>query len=255
MRKVALITGGSRGIGLGIATQLAEEGFDLVINGVRGPEDVKESIAMLESYGGRVLYVQGNIASSSDRQRILTATLENFGHIHVLVNNAGIAPVRRIDFLEVAEEDFDYLMDINQKGTFFMSQLVAKWMVEFKNNNRDFEACMVNITSVSSEAASVLRAEYCMSKASLTMLTKILAVRMSEVGIPVYEIQPGFVDTDMISKVREKYVELSKEMVLEKRMATPQDIGTIVRSLVTGKLPYATGQIIRADGGMGIWRF
>lgn len=255
MKRVAFITGGSRGIGLGIARQLAIAGFDLAINGLRNLEEVSSAINELKEIGSDVIYVQGNIGNGNDRQRIFDEALSHFGLIHVFVNNAGIAPRKRVDFLEVEEEEFDHLMNINQKGTFFMSQLIAKWMTNQKINNPDFKGVIISITSVSSEAASIQRAEYCMSKASLTMLNKVLTIKMAEVGIPVYEIQPGFVDTDMISTVREKYVKLSQELVLEKRLAMPADIGKIVLSLVEGGLPYCTGQVIRPDGGMGIWRF
>ena len=255
MNKTALITGGSRGIGFGIAKHLAMAGYHVAINGVRDAAEVLEQTQALKIFGNDVIYCQGNIGEQKDRQEILDKTIHHFGQLNVLVNNAGIAPRKRVDFLEVEEEDFDHLMNINQKGTFFMSQLVAKWMVNHKAKYPETVGHIINITSVSSDAASVLRSEYCMSKASLSMLNKVLAIRLAEYDIPVHEIQPGFVDTDMISAVRDKYIQLANELVLERRLATPDDIGKIVASLVTGGLPYCTGQVIRPDGGLGIWRF
>lgn len=255
MDKVALITGGSRGIGFGIAKHLAMSGYHLAINGVREESDAAENLNQLKTMGVEAIYCRGNIGLKEDRQQLFDQVIAAFGQVNVLVNNAGIAPRRRVDFLEVEEDDFDHLMNINQKGTFFMSQLVAKWMIKNKTHHPEASGHIINITSVSSEAASVLRSEYCMSKASLTMLNKILAIKMADYGIPVHEIQPGFVDTDMITTVRDKYIKLADELVLEKRLATPDDIGKIVASLVTGGLPYCTGQVIRPDGGLGIWRF
>ena len=255
MDKVAMITGGSRGIGFGIAKHLALAGYHLAINGVRDEREAADHLSELKTLGAEVVYCQGNIGLKEDREQIFGQVIAAFGRVNVLVNNAGIAPRKRVDFLEVEEDDFDHLMNINQKGTFFMSQLVAKWMIKNKTLHPEASGHIINITSVSSEAASVLRSEYCMSKASLTMLNKILAIKMADHGIPVHEIQPGFVDTDMITTVRDKYIKLADELVLEKRLATPDDIGKIVTSLVTGGLPYCTGQVIRPDGGLGIWRF
>ena len=255
MKQIALITGGSRGIGYGIATHLAKAGFELAINGVRAESEAEEQLQKLRDLGAKVIYCQGNIGVAADRISILENIKAHFGYLNVLVNNAGIAPVNRCDFLEVTEENFDALMDVNQKGTFFLTQLIVKYLLELKANETVSTACVVNITSVSALAASTQRAEYCMSKASLSMLSKVLAVRLAPHDIPVYEIQPGIIDTDMITKVRDKYVKLAEELVLERRMGTPDDIGKIVTALVTGQIPYATGQVISPDGGMGIWRF
>lgn len=256
MNKVALITGGSRGIGLGIAKCLAKAGYDLAINGVRDEALVIDALAELRSLGVKVVYCQGNIASNADRIAILAKMKNEFGVVNVLVNNAGIAPVNRCDILDIKEDDFDKLMTINQKGTFFVSQMVAKWMLELKASAETYEASIVSITSISVNAASVNRTEYCMSKASLSMMSKCLTIRMAEVGIPVYEVQPGVIETDMTAAVKDRYAKLAKEgFVLERRMGTPEDIGKVVSMLVTGMMPYSTGQIIAPDGGMGIWHF
>ncbi|REG81707.1 3-ketoacyl-ACP reductase [Algoriphagus antarcticus] len=255
MSRVALITGGSRGIGLGIAKKLAEEGFNLAINGVREEASVREALESLRSLGARVEYLQGNIASREDRESIISGLIAKFGKIDVLVNNAGVAPRTRSDIFDITEEDFDHLMDINLRGTFFLTQAIAKWMAELKMNKPDSDISIVTITSISAEVASTTRASYCMSKSALSMLSKVLAVKMAEFGIPVYEIRPGVIETDMIEKVRETYHQGVKNgMTLEPRMGVPEDIGKVVAALVKGDLPYSTGQVISVDGGMTIAR-
>ena len=255
MSRVALITGGSRGIGLGIAKKLAEDGFNLAINGVRDEASARESLEELRSIGVRVEYLQGNIASGEDREAIVSGLIAKFGKIDVLVNNAGVAPRTRSDIFNITEDDFDHLMDINLRGTFFLSQAIAKWMAELKKNAPESEISIVNITSISATVASTTRASYCMSKSALSMLSKVLAVKMAEFGIPVYEIRPGVIETDMIEKVRETYHQGVKNgMTLEPRMGLPEDIGKVVAALVRGDLPYSTGQVISVDGGMTISR-
>jgi NAD(P)-dependent dehydrogenase (short-subunit alcohol dehydrogenase family) len=255
MNPVALVTGGSRGIGFGIAKKLAEIGYDLAINGVRPEADAKEYLDELRALGSKVIYLQGNIADKSDRASIVQGLKDQFGKIDVLVNNAGVAPRNRCDVLEVTEDDYDHLMNINEKGTFFLTQEIAKWMLELKSSNPEMQGYIINITSVSAELASPKRAAYCMSKASLSMFSKTMAVRMAPHGISVFEIRPGFVDTDMIEKVRATYLELVQTgATLEPRIGKPEDIGQVVATLVKGDLPYATGQIINVDGGLTIGR-
>lgn len=255
MSRVALVTGGSRGIGLGIARKLAEAGINLAINGVREESDVREALKELKEFGVRVEYLQGNIASSEDRKTIVEGLLAKFGKIDILVNNAGVAPRTRSDFFDVTEEDYDHLMEINQKGTFFLTQAIAKWMADLKKASPESEISIITITSISSTVASTTRASYCMSKSALSMLSKVLAVKMAEFDIPVYEIRPGVIETDMIEKVRETYHQGVKNgMTLERRMGVPEDIGKVVTALVKGDLPYSTGQVICVDGGMTIAR-
>ncbi|EAZ83213.1 3-ketoacyl-ACP reductase [Algoriphagus machipongonensis] len=255
MKPVALITGGSRGIGFGIAKKLAEIGYNLGINGVRPEENAKDHIDELKAIGAEVIYLQGNIAEKTDRDSIIQGLKDQFGKIDVLVNNAGVAPRVRCDVLEVTEDDYDHLMDINEKGTFFITQAIAQWMLDLKAANPAAQISIINITSVSAELASPKRAAYCMSKASLSMLSKTMAVRLAPHGIPVYEIRPGFIDTDMIEKVRETYLNLVQEgATLEPRIGKPEDIGKVVASLVSGELPYSTGQVINVDGGLTIGR-
>ncbi|HSF55272.1 MAG TPA: 3-ketoacyl-ACP reductase, partial [Algoriphagus sp.] len=207
MKSVALITGGTRGIGLGIARKLAQEGIDLALNGVRAEAEVKEVLEELRKSGIRVEYFQGNIAQKSDRESVLIGVKEKFGKINFLINNAGVAPRVRADVLDVAEEDFDHLMDINLKGTFFLSQTFANWMTEIRKSDPESPLSIVSITSVSAVLASSNRAAYCMAKAGLSMMSKVLAVRLAEFNIPVYEIQPGVIETDMTEKVKSLYQE------------------------------------------------
>lgn len=253
-KKSALVTGGSRGIGFGIAQALAASGYRLAINGVRDEKAVEEQLNQLRKLT-EVIYCQGNIGDLSDHQKILELTGEAFDGIDVLVNNAGVAPKVRKDILELDEEGYDYLMDINLKGTFFLTQAVAGLMVKQKQSNPDKARCIINITSMSAEVASVNRAEYCMSKAALSMMTNLFATRLAEFEIPVYEVRPGIIETDMTSGVKEKYDKLIGEgLTLEKRWGTPADIGKIVATLAAGGLPYSTGQVIYADGGIHIKR-
>lgn len=255
MSKVALVTGGSRGIGLGIAKALAKEGFDLAINGVRAESQANQTLEELRSLGVRVEYLRGNIGAKADRSSIVEGLKKKIGRLDVLVNNAGVAPRTRCDVFEISEDDYDVLMEINQKGTFFLTQEIAKWMAMQKQSNEEREMSIVNITSVSAEIASVMRGAYCMSKSALSMMSTVFAIKMAEFGIPVYELRPGVIETDMIEAVRETYHKNVKSgMTLEPRMGQPEDIGKVVAALVRGDLPYATGQILSIDGGMNIKR-
>lgn len=255
MNKTALITGGTRGIGFGIAKSLAARGYSLAVNGVRKEEEAASQIRELSRFGGKVVYCRGDIGSAIDRKKIIEDAIEALGSINVLVNNAGVAPKKRVDVLEVDEEGYDFVVDTNLKGTFFLSQDIARRMVASKAANPQFECCVITITSVSAEVASINRSEYCIAKAGLAMMTKLLAARLGEDNIPVYEVRPGIIDTDMTSGVKEKYDKLISEgLTIEKRWGTPEDIGRIVATLADGEIPYSTGQVIFADGGMGVRR-
>lgn len=255
MRKTALVTGGSRGIGYGIATALAKAGYDLAINGVRDEDEVLEQLTALRSFGIDVIYCQGNIGEPGDRASIISKVTRHFKQINLLVNNAGVAPQKRNDILDLDESSFDRLMNINLKGTFFLTQQVARHMQSERQKDNAFEGCIISITSMSAEVASINRAEYCMSKAALAMMTKLFAVRLAEIDVPVYEIRPGVIKTDMTSVVQEKYDKLIQGgLTLEKRWGLPEDIGKIVVVLANGEIPYSTGQVIAADGGLTISR-
>lgn len=255
MAKAALITGGSRGIGFGIAKALAREGYDLAINGVKDEKEAQVAWDALKKLDVDVIYCQGNLGDAEDRKKILTKAYSHFKTIHVLINNAGVAPKVRKDILSVTEQDYDYVLDINLKGTFFFTQEVARRMIEEKKRNDKYEASIVTITSISAEVASINRGEYCLSKAGLAMMTKLFATALAEVNIPVFEVRPGIIETDMTAAVKEKYDNLiGQGLTLEKRWGTPDDIGKIVAALVRGDIPYSTGQVITPDGGMGIRR-
>ncbi len=254
MGKTALITGGSRGIGYGIATALAKKGYNLAINGVREDEQSREQLDALREFNIDVIYCRGNIAIAAEREKVVSETIAHFKVIDLLVNNAGVAPLTRKDILELDEQSYDRLMDINLKGTFFFTQLVARHMLLSKNVT-GYQGCIITITSMSAEVASINRAEYCMSKAALSMMTKLFAVRLGEHDIPVYEVRPGIIGTDMTAGVKAKYDALiAGGLTLEKRWGMPDDIGKIVTALANGEIPYATGQVITADGGLTISR-
>ena len=251
MKKVALITGGSRGIGLGIATELAKAGFHLAVNGVREETAVSEVLTELRRLGTDVIYLQGDISSKTNRQKIVEETLNCFGHINVLVNNAGIAPRERMDILEAGEESFEHLLKVNLQGPYFLTQLVANQMI--KQNHQYGFCCIINISSVSATVASVNRGDYCISKAGIAMATRLWASRLGEYDIPVYEIRPGVIRTDMTRAVAEKYDRLFKEgMALQRRWGTPEDVGKAAVAMAKGFMPYSTGQVVLVDGGMTV---
>jgi NAD(P)-dependent dehydrogenase (short-subunit alcohol dehydrogenase family) len=255
MKRVALITGGSRGIGFGIAVQLAINGFDLAINGTRSPGEIQEAIKKLKDLGNEVIYCQGNISSSTDRENIIRQVKEHYGKLHVLINNAGVAPKERKDILDATEESFDDVIFTNLKGPYFLMQKAATWMIEQKKNDQEFTGCIINISSISATVASVNRGEYCISKAGISMATKLFAVRLGEFNIPVFEVRPGVIRTDMTAGVKEKYDKLIEEgLCVQQRWGEPEDVGKVVASLAKSDFMYSTGQVIMVDGGLTIPR-
>ncbi|MEX2512189.1 MAG: 3-ketoacyl-ACP reductase [Cyclobacteriaceae bacterium] len=255
MKKVALVTGGSRGIGLGIAKCLARNGFDLAINGMRKEEDTLESLNELKALGVDVLYCRGDVGNAGDRQGIMDRIDQHYGRLNVLVNNAGVAPKERKDILEATEESFDYVLKTNLHSAYFLSQLAANWMIRQKKKSPDFRACIVNVSSISATIASVTRGEYCVAKAGMSMATQLFAVRLGEFDIPVYEVRPGVIATDMTSGVKEKYDRLIQEgLCVQPRWGVPEDVGLAVASLAKGEFPYSTGQVIMVDGGLSLPR-
>jgi NAD(P)-dependent dehydrogenase (short-subunit alcohol dehydrogenase family) len=255
MKKVALVTGGSRGIGLGIATHLAAAGFDIAINGVRDESAVKDVLQELRSKGSDVIYVRGNLASSPDRKEMISKVRSHFGRLNLLVNNAGIAPRERRDILEATEESFDEVVSTNLKGTYFLTQLAATWMIDQTKSDMAFEAAIINVSSISATVASINRGEYCVSKAGLSMTTQLFAARLGEFNIPVFEVRPGVIDTDMTAGAKAKYDKLIGEgLTVQKRWGVPDDVGKVVAALASGSFPYSTGQVIMVDGGLTIPR-
>lgn len=255
MKKVALVTGGSRGIGLGIAEELVRLGFNVAINGVREESAVTAVLQRLQRAGADAVYCQGNLASSADRQKIIEKVKSHFGRLNVLVNNAGVAPKERRDILEATEASFDDVMSTNLKGNYFLTQQAANWMVSQKRSDPDFTGSIINVSSISATVASVNRGEYCISKAGISMATQLFAVRLGEFNIPVYEVRPGIISTDMTSGVREKYDKLIEQgLCVTRRWGLPEDVGKAVGALAAGIFPYSTGQVIMVDGGLTLNR-
>lgn len=255
MAKVALVTGGSRGIGLGIVTQLASQGFNIAINGVRPQEGVTDVLANIKALGVEVIYCQGNVALSADRAKILQEVKDHYGQLNLLVNNAGIAPRERRDVLSTSETSFDEVLDTNLKSCYFLTQAAANWMIEQKAVQPDFSASIINISSISATVASVNRGEYCVSKAGISMVTQLFAVRLGEYDIPVYEVRPGVIATDMTAGVKEKYDNLiGGGLCVQPRWGTPEDVGKAVGALAAGGFPYSTGQVFMVDGGLTLSR-
>ena len=255
MNNVALVTGGSRGIGLGIAEALAREGFDLVINGVRDEEAVSNVLDSLKNFGGKVIYCQGDIGNATHRSGMMDKIRKEYGRLHVLVNNAGVAPKERKDILEASEESFEYVLKTNLQGPYFLTQAVANWMIDQKEADASFKGSIINISSMSATVASVNRGEYCISKAGVSMASLLFASRLGEYEIPVYEVRPGVIATDMTSGVQEKYDRLIGEgLTVQKRWGTPEDIGKAVAALARGDFPYSSGSVFMVDGGLTVPR-
>ena len=256
MKRVALVTGGAGGIGFGISTCLAHNGFDLVISGRRNAEQVAESVDLLREAGADVLYCAGDVANRDDHRTMLAAAREHFGRLDVLVNNAGVAPEQRVDLLEATEESYDRVMNINLKGPFFLTQAAAKWMIEQQQADPEYRGCIINIGSISATVVSETRGDYCLSKAGVGMMNLLFASRMGEFDIPVFEIRPGIVKSNMTAGVTEKYDRLIYEtdLCVLKRWGMPEDVGKLAVAMAQGEVPYATGQVVYLDGGMTIQR-
>ncbi len=254
--KSAFVTGGSRGIGYGCAEQLAAAGYAVAINGMRPADQVEGVLEKLRQAGAaRAVYCQGDVGEPADRARILDELRDRLGALHVLVNNAGVAPHERNDVLETTVESYQRLMRINCEGPYFLTQSVANWMIEQRQADPDFDGCIVNVNSVSATVASTNRGEYCVSKAGLGMVTQLFAVRLGEFGIPVFEVRPGVTKTDMTSGVAEKYdAMIADGLCVTPRWGLPKDTGKVVAALASGAFAYSTGQVIHVDGGLTIPR-
>ena len=252
MKKTAMVTGGSRGIGFGIVKQLGLDGYRVAVLDVNAFEDYKENFQELDRLGIEYLYVQGSTTCREDREHFLAQVVEKYGDIDVLVNNAGVAPRVRMDLLEMTEESFDYVVGTNTKGTMFMTQMVANQMLkqEVKGRRR---GVIVNISSSSVTVSSTNRGEYCVSKAGVAMLTTLYADRLAASDIQVYEIRPGVIDTDMTRVVHKKYSDLIEHGAFPiARWGTPQDIADAVSAFCSEKFIYSTGNYIDLDGGFHI---
>lgn len=256
MKRVALVTGGTRGIGLGISVELARSGYALVVCGRRAHDEVAPALEQLRSFGGDVLYCRADVSCQSDRALLLEEIRSSFHALHVLVNNAGVAPVQRSDILVATEESFERVLRINLQGPYFLAQAVAQWMVEQRSFDHTYTGCIINVGSVSAEMASVNRGEYCVSKAGMAMMTRLFASRLGEHGVSVFEVRPGIIHTDMTEQVREKYDQriADTELLIQKRWGEPHDVGRVVSLMARGELAYSTGQVVYVDGGLSVPR-
>ncbi|MDA1044695.1 MAG: 3-ketoacyl-ACP reductase [Verrucomicrobia bacterium] len=254
-KRIALVTGGTRGIGYGIATCLAREGFDLALCGVRDELAVAAALQGMRDIGAEVLYCQCDVGDAQARAAMLAKIRAHYGRLHVLVNNAGVAPKERLDILDATEESFDWVLNTNLKGPYFLTQAVAKWMLEQRQSDPFFNGCMINVSSISATMASPSRGEYCVSKAGVSMATQLWASRLAAFNIPVFEVRPGITSTDMTAGVKDKYDNLIADgWVPQMRWGTPEDTGKVVASLARGDFAYSTGQVIMVDGGLTIPR-
>jgi len=275
MSKVALITGGSRGIGFGIAEKLAAEKWDLVINGVREESAVTEPLAKLRAMGVKVGYARGDVGAAEGRAAIVKTTRDfvsawsaeqgagssssdlrsQVSGLNLLVNNAGVAPKVRADLLETSEDSYDHVVNTNLRGVFFLTQAFARDMVAAKKADPAFDATIINITSISATVVSINRGEYCIAKAGLSMLSQLFATRLGPDGIPVYEVRPGVIKTDMTAGVTEKYDKLiAGGLNIQPRWGYPEDVGKAVAALARGDFPFSTGQVVMVDGGLVVPR-
>ena len=253
--RVALVTGGGRGIGRGIALALGQRGWRVGVSFHRDSSAANETGRAIIAAGGEALVLQGDIARTADHLRILETLRQTWGRLDLLVNNAGMAPRQRKDLLELTEESYDEVLSTNLKGPFFLTQQAARWMVELKRTGLTPEPIIINIGSMSAYTASISRGEYCISKAGMGMMTSLFAVRLAEEGIRVYEIRPGIIATDMTVGVREKYDHLIAEGLLPiKRWGQPEDVAAAVVALAESALPYSTGEVINVDGGFHLRR-
>ncbi|MDL2234413.1 3-ketoacyl-ACP reductase [Ruminococcaceae bacterium OttesenSCG-928-L11] len=254
MKKTAIVTGGSRGIGFAIAKQLGLDGFRIVIMSIEPESDCAATLKELDSLSIEYCYIQGNICSPEDRQNLVDTAVEKFGGIHVLVNNAGVAPLVRNDLLEMTEESFDRVIGINTKGTLFLSQLVAKQMLKQEIAGKK-RGTIINISSCSAEVSSTGRGEYCISKAGVSMVTTLFADRLAGEGILVHEVRPGVIATDMTSTVQAKYDALIEGGAFPiARWGTPEDVAGVVSAFAGDLILYTTGNYVDVDGGFHIKR-
>jgi 3-oxoacyl-[acyl-carrier protein] reductase len=258
-RKVALVTGASRGIGRAIAVELARVNYDLMINYAVNQAAADEACAAIRATneGARIETCRASVAEATDRENLVQKTRELFGRLDLLVNNAGVSPENRTDLLDATVESFDHVIGVNLRGPYFLTQAVARWMIEQRSAGAipDYRPAIVNITSVSAYAASPERGDYCVSKAGLAMMTKLYAARLARDGVNVYEIRPGVISTDMTASVKAKYDGLIAEGLTPiPRWGTPEDVGRAVAAVATGMFPFSTGEVINVDGGFHLRR-
>jgi len=260
-KPAAIITGASRGIGKAVAQELSSLGYQLMINYFDFKDEQPDDSAARQTQheiiasGGVCEVLRGDVSSPQDRGALVDFTKEKFGRCDILVNNAGVAPAKRMDILAATEESYDRVMNINLKGPYFLTQLVANWMIEQKKQHPGRQFRIINTGSISAYTSSTARGEYCLSKAGVGMMTMLYADRLAEYGIGVFEIRPGIIMTDMTSMVKDKYDKLIADgLTPTKRWGYPEDIARAVGAIAEGRLDFSTGQVINVDGGFHLRR-
>lgn len=253
---VALVTGAARGIGRGIAQALAEQGFHIAIVYVSADTAAREVVEACRSHGRQAIAIKADISLQADRARIVQTVRDEFGRLDVLVNNAGVSPKARLDLLQATEDSYDWVMDVNLKGPYFLTQAVANWMIEQTQSDASRSPKIINISSISAYTSSPARGEYCLSKAGMSMMTQLYADRLAEFGIPVFEVRPGIIATDMTSAVKEKYdrLILQEHLTPIQRWGLPEDVAKAVCAIAQDAFPFSTGEVINVDGGFHMKR-
>ncbi len=254
-QRVALVTGSSRGIGRAIALELARGGYAVGVNYLRNRNAAEEVVGQIQAAGGQAAAFAADVGSAADRERCLDGVLATFGRLDVLVNNAGITSPGRKDLLEATEESWETVFDTNLKGPFFLAQRAAREMIRLRNEGRLEAGYIINLSSISAYAVSSNRADYCIAKAGMQMMTWLLADRLAEEAIRVYEICPGVIASDMTAPVKEKYDRLIAEGLTPiRRWGQPEDVAKAVAALVSGAFSFSTGERFNIDGGFHIRR-
>jgi 3-oxoacyl-[acyl-carrier protein] reductase len=255
-RPVGIVTGGTRGIGLGIARALVRDGWNLALCGVRGEDAVTGVLDELRAAGADLTYTRMDVSRTDEHERFVSTVHDRWGRVNGLVNNAGRAPDVRADLLDATASSFEQVLRTNLYGPYFLTQLVARLLVAQRAKDPDAPAAIVFVTSVSATLASINRGEYCVSKAGLAMAAQLFALRLAEHAIPVYDVRPGVIATDMTAAGKVVYDKriADEGLVPARRWGTPEDVGRVVATLMRGDLPYATGSVITVDGGLSIPR-
>jgi NAD(P)-dependent dehydrogenase (short-subunit alcohol dehydrogenase family) len=256
-KKVAIVTGSRRGIGLGIVKALGSKEFFTVVSDIVDAAEVQPTLDELKSLNLEFVYIKCDILKAQDRKSLFEKILDGYGRLDVLVNNAGVAPLERLDILKTTEESFDRVLGINLKSTFFMCQAAANIMISLKEKKEipDYGPRIVNISSISSYTSSITRGEYCISKAGISMTTRLFADRLAEFNIPVFEVRPGIIVTDMTMAVKEIYEkQIAEGLTPIRRIGYPEDVADCVIAACSGLLDFGTGQVLNADGGFHIRR-
>lgn len=254
-KQVALVTGSSRGIGRGIALELGRAGWAVAVHYASRDDAALDTAAELQGLGVQAAVLRADLAAAADRAALVAGVLERFGRIDLLVNNAGMAPRERLDLLEATEESYAQVMATNLTGPYFLTQAVAREMIRLRAAGTVATPRIVFVTSVSAELVSTNRGEYCISKAGLHMAARLWAVRLAAEGIPVLEVQPGIIATDMTAGVKEKYDRMMADgLVPAGRWGTPEDVGRVVRAIAGGDFDFSTGAVIEVGGGLGLGR-